>query len=224
MAAELIKLLLPALPASSNALENVNEDIDEAAIEKYRFGLRFAGLHPAQAASVLLEHEEDLRCRGMHMEAAYLRKLAYPHFPEAFAWCREDKLVGVSPGAAHSTCSFCREVRSPFDGGTLWSWCAQCGHCVHIGCADECWDDPADLTGSGGKCPEEGCDCGCVPGWWTEKMEEGEEKKEKGKERVVDYGTTVGASRAVERVRGALRDENTPSSGKKVRVVSPERK
>lgn len=136
MAAEILKLLLPALPSISAAAQAFNEDIDEETIEKYRSDLHFAGIPYGQAAAILLSHEQDLRRRGFPVNAAYVRKLAQPTFPGIFAMYQEDKSVGVPPKTTEKPCCFCSEKKSFYDGGTLWSWCAQCGHTIHIGCSN----------------------------------------------------------------------------------------
>lgn len=87
-----------------------------------------------------------------------------------------------------------------------------------------------------GKCPVTSCSCACVPGFLRDEQErEAEEKEEKEKMRargglggvVLGEERVVGESRAVGRVRGALRGAVIGGGGgvgKKVRVVSPERK
>lgn len=61
------------------------------------------------------------------------------------------------------------------------------------------------------------CDCGCVPGWWRDTMEKVDEKAEakadkvaaakRGAGPVLGERKLVGESKAVERVRGVLREE-----------------
>lgn len=130
----LLKLLLPILPQPPVVPPSYNKEPDEEALAVAREHLLFVNIPYGQAEALLQKHEKNLRARKLFVEAAYIRKLAHPHFPGAFAWAQQDKNISVgcsrcgaainnpkdkllceSCGTKSAGCGFCWQKESPYE-------------------------------------------------------------------------------------------------------------
>lgn len=149
-----------------------------------------------------------------------------PENPCAMTHCRKCK-------ENMDCCSLCQQKNLPdtIDGGlntstfdptapaaNLWVWCQGCQHGGHSACL-QAWHAQDGALFSGGQCPVEGCGHACIPGDYQNKLNQEAETRMKAElERQVRENSRslsntrtvrrdseeVGASNAVESVRGAL--------------------
>ena len=179
---------------------------------------------PALILCVLLTYHAQLTSLSLFVQAAHLRNLAYPLYPEV----SEHGSYGVNPGGPWCTvCKrpskgdkprFCERCNHAWadcpiceGGGTasitdnthlrpsdsLWGWCQWCGHGGHTGCLRVWWELPE--TSEGG-CATAGCLHDCVAGT---RREEALKRKTESKKTWAVKGDewVVRESRAVERAR-----------------------
>jgi len=152
---------------------------DEVAslIEKHIEPSINTGLRPLQIESILSNYHEQLISRRCHIEAAQLRRLAYPAYPSVYEDFNQDnsiylqcggcgepmakfmaKLQCGRCGASPAQCPLCWRKDSPYGGGKVMTSCLECGHGGHMACLQQ-WYAEAE---SGGCCPTEGCLCFCA--------------------------------------------------------------
>lgn len=136
MGVNLMSLILPALPDDRREPLIVGGEVDEDAIQTCRSRLRFAGIPYAAAEAMLVRHEQDLRNRALFVEAAYVRKVAYEHFPAAFAFLRQDRTISIR----------CNSCRAPINNAKDKTVCESCG--AKTSCS-YCWmkESPFALPG-----------------------------------------------------------------------------
>ncbi|KAK4964041.1 SEA (Seh1-associated) complex subunit [Elasticomyces elasticus] len=186
------------------------------------------GLQPLQLEAVLATYHERLLALSLFSDAAHLRRLCYPTYPAVYEMGLEDNQIGLmcggpegcgkpinnphsrlrceSCGAKMQPCPVCWEEVSPFGKkrlGALYACCLTCNHSAHVGCLEE-----FRKVDKSGACVVGGCLCDCAPGSWREALlgrEREELLRRVRKGGVVGDGWEAGESRAVERVRGVLK-------------------
>ena len=149
------------------------------------------------------------------------------------------------PDSITTSKDFLKRATDQCIGGTrLWAWCQECGHGGHSACLSAWW---ADIVGSEGACPYQGCLHDCMPGIRRDKkMKDIAAEAKKAKLRaggVLKDAWVVGDSKAVERTRGMIASDGNAAEvaavtrtssgkvsalfagsslgGKKVRLVEP---
>lgn len=204
MAAHLLLLIMPCLPDTNplagearnsaiitayDALESVGfaeEELPSVA-EKCYDHILLAGYQPSQL-EVIMSHYHDMLCyRQLHVEAAEIRNLCYPHFPAVYEQALEGTAVSLGCGTCGKpvfprpegkikcescaekgrevgrACEYCWQEKSPIVDGPLGvglrSECLLCGHGGHAACLREFY------VGQGERgCFTPGCLCDCTGG------------------------------------------------------------
>ncbi|EMC99519.1 hypothetical protein BAUCODRAFT_29866 [Baudoinia panamericana UAMH 10762] len=178
-ATHLLNMLVPLLPPSkplsddeigTTALHYAETYIsigfppDEAAgiMAKLQHTI-LAGLQPLQIEAILSTYHEQLMANQLFLEAAHLRKLAYPTYPAVYEDALKDNTVAFrganGGGKAGIDCPYCGMKESPF-GASLLTACLECGHVAHMACLGEWLGNGEGYPTEG--CPTEGCLCACT--------------------------------------------------------------
>jgi len=199
-----------------------------------------------QASAILAQYHSRLKSMQLFTEAAILRKLCVPTYPNVFAMAQENINSGyfctdchkpldndpTVPGSqwqcprceqAIEGCAICRHrdadnINYGEDQvqSVLWWYCPGCGHGGHTMCMAEWHGDTNERMPSGGCCPLEGCLHPCLPGPWRGIRAE---EKKAAKQRDLDLMVKENSRHGNIRGRGVRPDVREVNQSKAVEGV-----
>jgi len=199
-----------------------------------------------QASAILAQYHARLKSMQLFTEAAMLRKLCVPAYPNVFAMAQENVNTGYFCTDCHKPldndptlpdsqwqcprckqaiqeCAICRQRDADSISysedqvqSVLWWYCPGCGHGGHTVCMAEWHGGKDGLMLSDGCCPLEGCLHPCLPGPWRGYRNE---QKKAAKQRELDLMVKENSRHGNVRGRGVKPDVREVNQSKAVEGV-----